>query len=85
MIIRKPTKIELKPEDDFEEYENYKEEQQAQMNKMNRVHDVHGGIDRFGSEFGLGIPGSNRLFGPNFPLSGPNDRSFMGDYPANFQ
>jgi len=27
MIIRKPTKIELKPEDDFEEYENYKEEQ----------------------------------------------------------
>jgi len=25
MIIRKPTKIELKPEDDFEEYENYKE------------------------------------------------------------
>ena len=27
MIIRKPTKIELKPEDDFYEYEDYKRKQ----------------------------------------------------------
>ncbi len=31
MMIRKPTKIELKPEDDFYEYEEYKRKLQSEM------------------------------------------------------
>jgi hypothetical protein len=33
MIIRKPTKIDLKPEDDLHEYEEYKRKQQESKNK----------------------------------------------------
>ena len=35
MIIRKTTKIELKPEDDYHEYEEFKEQQmkKSQVNK----------------------------------------------------
>lgn len=37
MMIRKPTKIELKPEDDFYEYEEYKQKQMEQAAAANKL------------------------------------------------
>ncbi|EAR83399.1 anaphase-promoting complex APC subunit 1 (macronuclear) [Tetrahymena thermophila SB210] len=83
MIIRKPTKIELKPEDDFEEYEMYKQEQHEQLSKYNKNQDNC--IGQFGSDFGIGIHTSNR-YNQQLSLGGTNDRSFIGgSYQSTFQ
>ena len=55
MIIRKPTKIELKHEDDYEEYEQYKDEQN-ELNKLTKNQD-----SAFGSDFGISLNTNNRV------------------------
>ncbi len=37
MIIRKPTKIELKPEEDQQEYEEFKKKQQLESGKLSKA------------------------------------------------